>query len=424
MIPTTLKLKVRLKRPHPKQQQFIDDNVPRKIIRAGRRSGKTIGVSIFAVQKFLAGKRILYAAPTQEQVDAFWGEVKLALAEPLDARIYYKNETRHLIVNQHNKTRIRAKTAWNVDTLRGDYTDILILDEYQLMSEDTWGLVGAPMLLDHNGDAIFIFTNILGMHHSKELYNAAKADTTGRWKVYTFSSYDNPYLDKNALDNVVRDMSDISYRLEIMAEDIEDDPRALWKRDIIQHTSGYPDLERIVIGVDPPGSSQTGQCGIVACGSRTIDDIKYGYVLADKSISASPAVWGAEAVSLYNMLKADVIVGETNYGGEMVRHVINTIDGGQFAAYREVRASRGKAIRAEPVVSLYERGLIKHVSRFEDLENQMCEWVPGSRQHSPDRVDALVWAFSELFQTPDVRIHTGLFDDPYRPVTQELLNSW
>ncbi len=420
----TLQLSVKLKYAHPKQREFIADKVPRKVIRAGRRAGKTTGVAIYAIENFFAGKRVLYAAPTQEQVDSFWDEITTALAEPIAARVFYKNETRHLIVNQQNKTRIRAKTAWNADSLRGDYADILILDEYQLMSADTWGKVGAPMLLDNNGDAVFIFTQVLGMHHSKELYKAAKEDTSGRWKVYSFSSFDNPHLSRPALDDIIKDMSNIAYRLEIMAEEMEDDPRALWNRGIIKHSTSYPELDRIVVGVDPLGSAITGMCGIVAAGCKTIDDVKRGYVLADKSVSASPAIWGAEVVSLYNVLKANTIVGEVNYGGDMVRHVIKTVEGGEYAAYKDVRASRGKAIRAEPIVSLYERGLIEHIGRFDDLEDQMCEWVSGSGQHSPDRIDALVWTLSELFQTGEMRIVGNLFDDPYQIVTQEALNSW
>jgi hypothetical protein len=146
--------------PHAKQRDFINSTVKRKVIRAGRRSGKTTGIAIYAVDRFLAKRRILYAAPTQDQVERFWHEVTTALAEPLEARFLYKNETKHLIELPGSETRIRAraKTAWNADSLRGDYADDLILDEWQLMNEDAWGLVGAPMLLDNDGDATFIYT--------------------------------------------------------------------------------------------------------------------------------------------------------------------------------------------------------------------------------------------------------------------------
>jgi hypothetical protein len=95
--------------PHAKQRDFINSTVKRKVIRAGRRSGKTTGIAIYAVDRFLAKRRILYAAPTQDQVERFWHEVTTALAEPLEARFLYKNETKHLIELPGSETRIRAK---------------------------------------------------------------------------------------------------------------------------------------------------------------------------------------------------------------------------------------------------------------------------------------------------------------------------
>ncbi len=136
----------------------MDSTAKRKVIRAGRRGGKTVGMSIFAVEQFLAGHRVLYAAPTAEQLDTFWRHVKAALREPIDAGLFRKNETEHFIDLERTEQRIRAKTAWNADTLRGDYCDVLILDEWQLMNEEAWDRVGAPMLLDNNGDAVFIYT--------------------------------------------------------------------------------------------------------------------------------------------------------------------------------------------------------------------------------------------------------------------------
>ena len=151
-------VRLRLRQPHAEQQRFIDSPAKRKVIRAGRRGGKTVGVARMAVEAFLTGHRILYAVPTQEQVDRFWFEVKRALEPAIDAGVVFKNETRHQVELPRSETRIRAKTAWNADSLRGDYADVLILDEYQLMAENAWGEVGAPMLLDNDGDAIFVYT--------------------------------------------------------------------------------------------------------------------------------------------------------------------------------------------------------------------------------------------------------------------------
>jgi hypothetical protein len=236
MSSTKKEITVILPKPHGKQIEFLRSTAKRKVIRAGRRGGKTYGASIYAVEKFLEGKRVLYATPTQEQVDRFWHLVCEALREPIEQGIFYKNETKHLIELPGTEQRIRAKTAWNADTLRGDFADELILDEFQLMNEDTWGVVGAPMLMDNNGNAIFIYTppslqsrsvtKANDPQHAAKLFKKAAADTTGRWRAFHFSTYDNPYIDKAVIDDLANDMSSIAYRMEIMAEDIDEAPGA------------------------------------------------------------------------------------------------------------------------------------------------------------------------------------------------------
>lgn len=216
---------------HKIQDEFINCTADRIVIKAGRRGGKTVGIAKRAVKRFLKGRRQLYGAPTTEQVSAFWFEVCKALQEPIDAGVYHKNESEHTIEVPGTKQRIKAKTCWNAETLRGDYADDLYLDEYQLMNEDAWAVVGAPMLMDNNGSAVFIFTppslvtagvsKAKDPMHATKLYNEHKDDTTGRWKCFHFSSFDNPYISKVALANITQDMSLKSYRQEILAEDDE-----------------------------------------------------------------------------------------------------------------------------------------------------------------------------------------------------------
>lgn len=227
---------VHLRKPHDRQIEFIGSPAPRKIIRAGRRSGKTVGISIPAVEKFLDGRRVLYAAPTNEQVGRFWYEVCTALAELVDAGVYKKNESEHFIELPGTENRIKAKTAWNANTLRGDYADYLIFDEWQLMAEDAWDEVGAPMLLDNNGDAVFIYTppslassgisRARDPRHAAKMFKVAKEDESGRWATFHFTSHDNPYISEEALREITGDMSREAYFKEIMAED--DDLQASW----------------------------------------------------------------------------------------------------------------------------------------------------------------------------------------------------
>ena len=224
--------KVLLCRPHQRQQEIIDSTAKRKVVRAGRRSGKTVVAAIMALQAFLAGKRVLYAAPTTEQLETFWQEVKRALSSPLEGGVFYKNETLHIIERANTQNRIKAKTAWDADTLRGDYADLLLLDEWQLMNEDTWAVVGAPMLLDNNGDAVFIYTppslHSIGVsrakdpRHAAQMFKDAKGDTSGRWATFCFTSRENPHISSQALEDITKDMSQVSYKQEILAEDEED----------------------------------------------------------------------------------------------------------------------------------------------------------------------------------------------------------
>lgn len=194
-----MQIDVTLRQPHDKQREFISSSSKRKIIRAGRRGGKTVGMAIAAIEAFLKGKRVLYAAPTTEQTGAFWAEICLALSDAIKSKVFVKNESEHYIELPGTQQRIRAKTAWNADTLRGDYADLLILDEYQLMCEDAWEIVGQPMLADHNGDAVFIYTppSLLSAgvskardpRHAAKLFKKALSDTTGQWEAFHFTSW-------------------------------------------------------------------------------------------------------------------------------------------------------------------------------------------------------------------------------------------
>ena len=225
--------KVHLRKLHSQQVAFCRSSAKRRIVKAGRRSGKTVGVATLAVERFLAGKRVLYAVPTAEQLGVFWYEVCTALREPIAAEVFAKNETEHFIELRGTQRRIKAKTAWNADTLRGDFADLLILDEWQLCDEDAWGQVGAPMLLDNDGDAVFLYTppslrsagvsKARDPRHASKLFSKARADTMGRWEVFHFTSFDNPYISREALKELTSsdDMSRAAYRLEILAEDSE-----------------------------------------------------------------------------------------------------------------------------------------------------------------------------------------------------------
>jgi phage terminase large subunit-like protein len=184
---------------------------------------------------------------------------------------------------------------------------------------------------------------------------------------------------------------------ELEAQILEDVEGALWKIDLIDNNrinpKDLPDLKYIAIGVDPAGSAKGDEIGIVGAG---IDNDGYGYVLADSSMHGTPNQWASEAIRLYNYLGANEIVVETNYGGEMATNTIRTVDKDKMAKITAVSAGINKAARAQPIVSFYEQGLIRHVGIFPKLENQQCTWSPLESKKSPDRIDALVWALTRL----------------------------
>lgn len=394
---------IHLPMPHAKQREFIDHPAKRKVIRAGRRGGKTVGISIAGTEWFLQRHRVLYAAPTQEQVGRFWATVTRALHEPIKQGIFRKNESEHFIEREGTEQRLKAKTAWNADSLRGDYADKLIFDEWQLCNEDAWGLVGAPMMLDTNGDTVFIYTppslrsrsvsKAEDPQHAAKLFKKAEElQKSGdpRWAAFHFTSRDNPHLSTAALDEIASDMTSLAYRMEILAEDIDEAPGALWTRKIIEdhRVTKAPELDRIVVSIDPSVMSAGDDAGIVVCGKRG----DHGYVLADLTIQGSPMAWAKAAVTAYHTFKADLLVAEKNQGGEMVGLTLHQVD--SDVPVKLVHASRGKQARAEPVSAKAEKGLIHHVGSFPQLEDELCLWIPGDE--SPNRLDAMVWGMTEL----------------------------
>lgn len=208
---------------------------------------------------------------------------------------------------------------------------------------------------------------------------------------------DNPHLAQRVRDRLYdRYRGTRLERQELQGGIVEDVEGAYWTMDLIERLRAFtPPMRRIVVAVDPAvtKTETSDETGIIAAGLG-ID--AQGYILEDVSLKGHPAEWARVAVSTYHRLGADRIVAESNNGGEMVEHTIHTID--PNVPVRLVTASRGKRIRAEPVAALYEQGRVHH-ARGADLalvEDQMCSWSASDGDASPDRLDALVWAITEL----------------------------
>lgn len=197
-------------------------------------------------------------------------------------------------------------------------------------------------------------------------------------------------------------------RQELYGDILDDNPAALWKREWIDNNrvSEAPVFDRIVVGVDPAVSSNANsdETGIVVVGfvnNGGIDKllgkpVPHFYVLADCSLKGSPNQWALAVKNAYTKHGASKVIAEANQGGDLVEMNIRNID--PNISFKKVHASKGKQARAEPISTLYEQSRVHHVGYYFDLEEQCCEWDPQSST-SPDRVDALVWALTELMRS-------------------------
>jgi phage terminase large subunit-like protein len=210
---------------------------------------------------------------------------------------------------------------------------------------------------------------------------------------------------ENLTDEYLDTLKSLSGRLQrrfLAGEFADATPNALFPEEAIdrwRHEGQLPDMVRLIVGVDPSGSgdddnADNDEIGLVVGGLGSDGN---AYLLEDLTVKAGPATWGRIAVDAYKRHAADAVVGETNFGGAMVGYVIKTQEG--RTNYKEVTASRGKAVRAEPFSSLYEQGKVRHVGRFNKLEDELTAFsttgYTGAK--SPNRADAWIWVLAELF---------------------------
>ena len=390
---------LRRKKPHKAQRAFMSSPAKHKLVRAGRRGGKTKGLADEAAEGASNGEEVMYAAPTSKQTLAFWREL-MEIYAPLEARGLAKSRTNPTrVLELPTGGMVTAQTAWNVDSFRGGRCHRLILDEYQLMDELIWEASAQPCLMDFDGSVTFLYTpasiydsdvsKAKDKHHAAKLWDDHQDDPD--WDFFTFTTWDNPYIPRTAIQRRKNNMTEVHYLTEIMAQDVTEDPNALWTRRMIKYAYGVKpeDMERIVIGVDPSGSMRN-EVGIIVVG---ILGDKF-FVLFDGTMGApSPDAWAEQIADLHDDYEASLVVAEINFGGAMVESTIHKGNDDMFV--KVIHASRSKQARAEPITRLYQRGQVYHCDQFVDLEDQMCQWVPGQRK-SPDRLDALVWAMTEL----------------------------
>lgn len=283
-------------------------------------------------------------------------------------------------------------SAEEPNRLRGPQFEKIWADELAVWKyPEAWDMAKLSLRLGKKPQAV-ITTTPKPKRVLKELIADKDCVVTGG------STYDNMQnLSPNFYKTIVNKYEGTTLgQQEIYAVLLEELPDALWQRVIIEKArisdKNLDELVRIVVGIDPAGTGKetSSETGILVCG---VDANLEGYVIDDLSCRKRPEGWASQAIKAYHKYKADRIIAEVNFGGDMVEGVIRNVD--PNVSYKSIYASRGKRARAEPVSALYEQGRIHHVGVFKDLEDQMCNFTPETKK-SPDRIDALVWCFTEL----------------------------
>jgi phage terminase large subunit-like protein len=322
---------------------------------------------------------------------------------PKDFRPQYEPSKRRL--TWPNGAIATLYNAVEPDQLRGPQHEAAWCDELAKWqyAQDTWDQLQFGLRLGDNPQTCITTTP----RPILLLKNIIKEPGTVITRGSTLNNAAN--LAAKFLDRIVRKYQGTRLgRQELDAEILEDLEGALWRRSVIDEyrrkLHQIPELQRIVVAIDPATSSEdeSNETGIIVAGLGADGD---GYVLDDVSGIYAPLDWAREAISLYRARQADRVVAEANNGGDMIENTLRMVD--RKVSYGRVWASKGKFIRAEPVSSLYEQGRVHHVGTFTKLEDQMCSFTADfdrkAMGYSPDRMDALVWAMTELMVEPDER---------------------
>jgi phage terminase large subunit-like protein len=383
-------LRARQKQLTPKGDWFI------WLILAGRGWGKTeTGAQDLAYYALThPGSQLAVIAPTSASARDVCVEGKTGLLKAIPPE---RLETWNRSIGElalTNKARIRLFSSEEPDRLRGWNIERAWCDELAAWADlETWNQLMYTMReITDPQPQVIVTTTPRPIALIRDL---VKRDNVKLTRGNTFENRENlaPSYIAELEERLVGTRSG---RQEIDAEILEDNPSALFSRDQIDQSRvrAYPQLRKVVVGVDPSGGTgdENDEQGIVIAGVDV--EGHDAYVLADYSCKRSPLEWAHRAITAYHEYLADYIVAEANFGGDMVKHTIKMADPG--VPVRMVSASRGKAVRAQPVADLYQQGRVHHLGSLPKLEDEQCEWDPDGRGPSPNRLDALVWAMSEL----------------------------
>ena len=368
---------------------------------AGRGSGKTWSASNYVNEQAASGvaTRIALIGATANDVRYTMVEGVSGILATARAGERPEFEPGKMQLTWPSGALARLYSADTPDALRGPEHDLAWCDELAAWrrADETW----SNLLLTMRAGAhprIIVTTTPKPTRLIRELVSRDGKDGV---VVRRMSTYDNAAnLPPSFFHQLIRRFEGTRLaRQELLAELLEDVPGALWNRDVLEETrvdSEPKELERVVIAVDPAGSTSEGadETGILIC-ARGADG--HGYVLSDQSGRYAPTEWAHKVVNAFHARRADAVIIEKNYGGDMAAATIASVDSAVMV--KEINSSRGKVLRAEPVSSLFEQRRVHLVGSHPELEDQCCSFTSDwdrRRDGSPDRVDALVFALSEL----------------------------
>lgn len=385
----------------PQQERMffqIEKGIRFLVVSKGRRFGATKGACNYLIEMLIQGKKILWGDTIHGNIDRYYERYILPELKKNNIQYNYEKQKKQLNIADGY---CDFRSADNPENWEGFGYDIILLNEAGIILKNKYLYTNAvlPMLMD-NPCSLLIAMGVPkgktlkdGTEHPFYTIKKAAENKQPGYKYLKFSSYDNPFLsyeDIKALEAEIARMNPEMVQQEIYGEFVDGANLSLWSPEMIRCVPVAPILKYITVGVDPSGSVDGDEIGIISAG---ITQDRRIFVLSDASLHGTPNQWAAATSAEYEFLKANDVVAERNYGGDMVKS--NILNYNDRILVSEVVATRGKEVRAEPVVSLYEQMKVFHLPGLHKLETEMLTWVKGQGK-SPNRVDALVWAITHL----------------------------
>lgn len=367
------------------------------LVLAGRGFGKTRVGAEWITEKVRAGQhgRIALVAKDPGEARDVMVEGESGLQAVAPKGWYPKYEPSKKRVSWPNGVIATTYSSEEYDELRGPQHHLAWVDELlkYRYAQETWDQLMFGLRLGQHPQCCITSTP-----RPTKLLKLLMADP--HTIVTRGSTYDNKAnLAPSFFSNIIRRYEGTRLgRQELDAAILDDNPSALWSYALIDRTrvmlKDVPPMRRVVVAIDPAVTwdEDSADTGIAVAGLGEDD---HGYLFGDFSEHVAPERWAQKAITLLETFSGDRIIGEVNNGGDLIESVLRNVD--RTVPYRSVHASRGKRTRAEPISALYEQGRIHHVGTFPELEDQMCEYDPLTAKKSPDRMDAMVWAFTDLF---------------------------